>query len=376
MINFYSRFSHEKRRKKTLRRTPILLFSVLALCCTPFLASAQTSFWACPVGFEGESLYVYNWTTYIAEDTISNFERLCGVNVVYTTYASDTDMLEELRAGNPGYDVVVPTDSTVYLLVDEGLLQPLDQNAIPNLANISEQFRGTPYDPNSQYTAAYQWGTIGVGYNRTAIGGDITSWDQVFNSTNRVAWLDESRSMLGIVLQTLGYDANSTNTTELNEAGQYLIDHSDNLVEIAPDTGQDLLANGQADIVIEYSGDIFQVIADCGCDDYAYTIPEEGGVIWNDSLAIPVGAPNPKLAAVFIDYILNPQVGADISNYTAYASPNQAAIDEGLIDSQYLDSTIIYPDDELRSRLFFIISNAELEQNFTTVWDTVTQSVQ
>jgi spermidine/putrescine transport system substrate-binding protein len=271
--------------------------------------------------------------------------------------------------------VVVPTDSTVYLMVDEGLLQPLDQNAIPNLANISEQFRGTPYDPDGVYTAPYQWGTIGVGYNRTAIGEDITSWDQVFNSPDRVAWLDESRSMLGIVLQTLGYDANSTNTSELNEAGQYLIDHSENLVEIAPDTGQDLLAGGQADIVIEYSGDIFQVIADCGCDDYAYTIPEEGAVIWNDSLTIPVGAPNAELAAVFIDYMLNPQVGADVSNYTAYASPNQTAIDEGLIDSQYLDSTIIYPDDELRSRLFFIISNAQIEQSFTTVWDAVTASV-
>ncbi|MEP7292541.1 MAG: spermidine/putrescine ABC transporter substrate-binding protein, partial [Chloroflexota bacterium] len=245
----------------------------------------------------------------------------------------------------------------------------------PNLANVSAQFRGTPYDPNNQYTAPYQWGTIGVGYNRTAVGHDITSWNDVFNYTGNVAWLDESRSMLGIVLRTLGFDANTTDPTQLQATGQYLVDHSANLVEIAPDTGQDLLAAGQADIVVEYSGDIFQVIADCGCADYAYAIPDEGAVVWNDSLAIPVGAPNKALAEVFIDYMLNPQVSADISNYTAYASPNQTAIDEGLIDSQYLDSPIVYPDQTLLARLFFIVSNASIEQSYSTVWESVHAAV-
>ncbi len=354
-------------------RLLLILPAVLVICSTP--AFAQTVFWECPVGFAGESLHIYNWTTYIAEDTISNFERLCGVSVTYDTYASDTDMLDELRAGNPGYDVVVPTDATVYLLVSEGLLQPLDPARIPNLANVSGQFRGTPYDPDNRYTAPYQWGTIGVGYNRTALGGEITSWEQVFNYSGNVAWLDESRSMFGIVLRLLGYDANTTDESEIDAARDYLIEHRANVVQVAPDTGQDLLGAGQADIVVEYSGDIFQLIAECACDDYAYAIPDEGAVVWNDSLAIPVGAPNRELAEVFIDYILVPQVGADISNYTAYASPNQTAIDEGLIDSQYLDSSIIYPDEALLSRLFFIVNNATLEQTYAAEWARVVSEV-
>src|SRR5664279_4095670 len=116
-------------------RWTLLLIGVLAVCCAP--AFAQSGFWACPSGFTGQTLHVYNWTTYIAEDTISNFERLCGVTINYTTYASDTDMVDELRKGDSGqYDVVVPTSSTVYDMIgDSPLLAPISLSQIPNFAN-------------------------------------------------------------------------------------------------------------------------------------------------------------------------------------------------------------------------------------------------
>jgi spermidine/putrescine transport system substrate-binding protein len=163
--------------------------------------------------------------------------------------------------------------------------------------------------------------------------------------------------------------------SQIDAARQFLVDHSANLAEIAPDTGQDLLAAGQVDIAIEYSGDIFQIIGECGCDDFAYTIPDEGALIWIDSLAIAKGAPHRALAEIFIDYILNAQVGADISNFTAYASPNQTAIDEGLIDSQYLDNPGIYPDDTVLARMFYSISNATLDQSYSNAWDQVKSAV-
>lgn len=337
--------------------------------------AAQTAFWSCPRGYEGETLSVYNWTTYIAEDTISNFERLCGVTVNYNTYASDSDMLDELREGNPGYDVVVPTNSTVYLMVDEDLLAPINFSNIPNFANVGSQFKNPPHDPRNSFTAAYQWGTIGVGYNRTAVGRDITSWNDVFNYEGPVAWLDEYRTMFGFALLMLGYNPNTSNPTEIGEATQYLIDHSANVTVIAPDTGQDLLAAGTVDIAIEYSGDIFQVIASCGCDDYRYLIPDEGAQLWTDSLAIPTGAPNRALAEVFIDYILNAQVGADIANYTAYASPNAVAISEGLISSEYLDNEAIYPPGEVLNNLFYNVADASLEQMYSDAWNVVLASV-
>jgi spermidine/putrescine transport system substrate-binding protein len=335
------------------------------------MAAADLEPWTCPEGFEGQTLNVYNWSTYVAEDTISNFEAACGVTVSYDVYESSEALLARLRGGNPGYDVVVPTGNTVVLMVAEGLLEPLDHEQIPNMANITEGLLNPDYDPGNVYTVPYQWGTVGVGYNVDAVGGEITSWEQVWNHDGPVAWLEDLRVMLGIALVNLGYDANTTNPDEIAEARDYLIERGGNVVYIAGDDGQERLAAGEVDIAIEYMGDIFQIIADCECDDFAFALPMEGADVWVDNLAIPVGAQNPELAHVFIDYILDPQVGADISNYTAYASPNQAAIDAGLIDSEYLDSPVIYPDATTFERLFTILSDPTVEQLYNDAWDEV-----
>ncbi len=358
-----------------VRMIVLLCLSVAGIISTSADYHAQAAFWSCPNGFAGQTLNVYNWTTYIAEDTISNFERICDVTVVYNTYASDSDMLEELRQGNPGYDVVVPGNSTVNLMLEENLIQPIDFSNFKNKDNISSDFLNPPYDPEGRYTVPYQWGTIGVGYNRTAVGHDITSWEDVFNYTGRVAWLDEYRAMLGFALLMQGDDPNTDDSAKITAASQYLQTHSANLIEIAPDSGQDLLANRQADIVIEYSGDIFQVIAGCECDDFRYVIPDEGAQVWTDSLAIPVGAPNKRLAEVFIDYMLNAQVSADISNYTAYASPNGTAITEGLVNDEYLNNPAIYPPSEVVDNLFYNVADASLEERYSSVWDALRASI-
>ncbi len=150
----------------------LLLGATLMIGIVPAAArDEQNGFWTCPAGLSGQTLNVYNWTTYIAEDTISNFEELCGVTVVYDTYASDSEMQEALEQGNTaGYDVVVPTDSTVYVMVAENLFRPLNFEHIPNFANVSPQLKNPPYDPNNQFTVPYQWGTIGIGYNKNKSG--------------------------------------------------------------------------------------------------------------------------------------------------------------------------------------------------------------
>ena len=131
-----------------------------------------------------------------------------------------------------------------------------------------------------------------------------------------------------------------------------------------------LLERGDVAMTIEYSGDIIDLGYSCECDTYAYVIPDEGTNIWVDNLAIPVGAPNPDLANVFIDYILHPQVGADISNFTAYGSPNELAIELGLIEEELLENTSIYPDEETMERLFFInLVGGNIEQLYNDAWD-------
>ena len=144
-----------------------------------------------------------------------------------------------------------------------------------------------------------------------------------------------------------------------------------NVVYIAGDDGQEMLARVEVDMVVEYAGDIFQVMDECECDTYGYVIPAEGANFWVDSLAIPRGAPNAALAHAFIDYVLDPHVGADISNYTAYGTPNQAALDLGLIDEELASDPGIYPSEETQERLFFAVQDEEREALLNEAWDEI-----
>jgi spermidine/putrescine transport system substrate-binding protein len=341
----------------------ILLMLCLSMLVLGIPVLAQDTSWTCPPGFEGQTLTWFNWTTYEAENTRSNFTALCGLsNTAEEIMGSNEDLIAKLGQGNPGYDVVTPTGTFIPQMVRENMLIPLDMSKIPNFANVSEFLKNPSYDPDNQYTVPYQWGTIGIGYNREAVGGEITTWDDVWNYQGNVAWLEDPRAMMGIALDLLGLDPNSTNADEIGQARDYLIDRGSNVRSIAVDDGQEKLLSGEADIVVEYSGDIFQIISDCDANPdqncagkFAFVLPTEGSVLWVDNLAIPKDAPNPDLAMAFIDYILDPQVGADISNFTAYATPNQKSIDDKLIDEAMLTDPIIYPTEEVSQNLFTVV---------------------
>lgn len=334
-------------------------------------ALAQGTAWACPEGFSGQTLNVYNWTTYIAEDTIANFEKLCGVKVVYDTFPTDGDMLSRLRQGNPGYDVTFPSTSTLPLMIDEGLLEPLNKEQIPNIANLDADLLDTPSDPGNVYSFPYQWGTIGIGYNKTKVGREIGSWQDLFTYNGPVSWIEDPRAMIGIAHLMLGQDPNSGNEAEVNKARDYLIEKGKNVTYLNQDDGQEYLVRGEIDMTSEYMGDIFQIIADCACEDYAYAIPKEGAPYWFDSMVIPKGAPNVALAHVFIDYILDPKVGADISNYTAYATPLDMDVVGDLIDPEMLNNPGIYPTPEIMANLFSIKQDEELEYLYNNAWEEI-----
>lgn len=326
--------------------------------------------WTCPEGFEGQTLSVYNWATYIGETTISDFEALCGVTVIYDVYESNEAMIARLRQGNPGYDVAFPSDYAVVIMAREGLIQPLNFDNIPNFAtNIPDRWKNQSYDPENIYTVPYLLGSLGVAYNIEAVGEEITSWHQVFEYDGPVAWLGDIRSMFSVALSLLGYDPNSTNPDEIAEARDYLVEKSGNVVAVAADDGQALLARGEVDIAIEYNGDVYQIIADCECDDYAYSLPVEGAIADISTLVVLTDAPNPTLAEVFMDYILDPVVNAQIVNSVAYATVNQAANESGIIDEELLSNPAIYPSEEALQNLYFLSDVGDAEQFYNDAWD-------
>jgi len=299
-----------------------------------------------------QALNIYNWDTYIDPAVLTDFEREFGVKIRYDLYENNEAMLATVEAGTTDYDIVVPSDYMVEIMRTEGLLAPLNKNNIPNFQNLDPSFVSPVYDPGNRYCVPYQWGTLGIGYNVKATGREITSLQDLFDPAfaGRVALLDDPRQALGIALLFLGHSPNTTSPQEIATARDFLIEHADQIAVYAPDTGQDLLAEGQVDLAFEYSGDILQVMADN--PDLRYVIPEEGSIIWTDNMCILATATHKETAEKFINYVLEPKVGAAISNYTHFSSPNQAALP--LLNPEDRDNLALYPSDEVRQRLFFL----------------------
>lgn len=326
---------------------------------------------AAPASADKE-LNVYNWSTYIAPDMIPAFEQMYGVKVNYDLFADNDELLAKIQPGNPGYDIIVPTDYMVTIMINQNLLEKLDKTKIKNFDNIDPTFLNPPYDPNNDHCVPYQWGTIGLGYNKKKVGKTLDSWSVMFDGSypQRKSWLTDSRAVIGTALIYLGLDPNSTNPDDIAKARDLLISTKKDIKAFAPDTGQDLLNQGDVDIAFEYSGDIFQIMAGSGSSpgntDIDYVIPKEGAILWTDNLCIPTGAPHPDLAHKFIDFILDAKNGAELSNYTAYGTPNKASLP--MIDEQYRNNPGIYPSDETKKHLYFQKSLGEADKLFDDAW--------
>jgi spermidine/putrescine transport system substrate-binding protein len=326
----------------------LLALAMLTVACQQDAPSATTESVAeetAPV------LKVYNWDTYIDPDILTSFEETFGVGVDYRVFDNDGDMVDELRTGEADYDVVVPSDFNVAIMREEGLLAPLDKDTIPNIENLDPTFVSPVFDPANRYCMPYQWGTVGIGYNLAATGREITSWADFFDPefAGRVAMYDDTRTAMGLALLVLGYSPNTTNPQQIAEAADFLKSQADQIGAYTGDDGQDFLERGEFDMVVEWSGDIFQLMEEN--EDIRYVIPEEGSLIWTDNLCIPATAPHKALAEQFINYILEPDIGAQLSNYTQYGTPNVAALP--FIDEEILANPAVYPPESVRERLFF-----------------------
>ncbi len=350
----------------------VMLIALFSITSAQAPTTVVETDWTCPPGFEGQTLNVFNWATYIGDHTVSDFEALCGVTVRYDVYDGDDALLARIRQGNPGYDVAFPTDYIVDIMRVEGLLAEIDLANIPNIANIGEQYLDQAFDPGNKHSVPYVWGTTGIGYNLTRVGYEITDWAQVFECECRVAWLESPRAMLGIALSILGYDPNTTNPAEVAEARDFLIANSSNVVAIAADDGDALLAQGEVDIAIEYGGDVGQQITECECDDLKYVVPRVGGIIDLTSIVLLKNGPNPALAQVWMDYILQPEIQASITNTILYPTPNVTAIELGLIDEDFLNSSSVAIPDEVMEAAFYIENiDPEAELYYNDAWDEV-----
>lgn len=307
------------------------------------------------------------WSEYIDPDIVTQFEEEYDARVVIDTYESNEDALAKLEAGGLGlYDVVIPSNYIIPVFVERGLLQPLDKSIVTNLSNLMDEFTDPPYDPDNTYTAAYQWGTTGLAY-RSDLVEEPTSWAVLFDSEatdQPFALLDDMRPTIGAALLYLGHPYNTEEQGHLVEARDLLVDAKHrSLGFYGSPAARNLLVTGDAVYAVVYSGDAVGAFAED--EPIGYTIPQEGAEVWVDSMAVLTDAPNPELANNFIDFMLRPEIGAQLTNYVWFATPNEAALP--YIDEEIKSDPAIMPDEEMMTRLYFSedIENLEL---YDLIW--------
>jgi len=318
-----------------------------------------------------EELHIYNWSEYIDPEVYDAFEAEYGVKVIEDTFSSNEELLAKIQAGAAGYDLIVPSDYMVEIMIGEDLLAEINHDNITNLGNLSELFSNPPYDPGLVYCVPYQWGTTGIGYNSDEVEPD--SWAYIFDPemaseyAGQITMLNDSRESIGAALKYLGYSLNTTDEAQLEEAKQVLIDAKPNLFSYDSDQFEDLIASDEVVYGHGWSGDYFAAAAED--ERIWYIIPEEGGVVWADNLCIPKTSKNAYTAEVFINYILQPEVAAQITNFTWYGSPVEAANE--FIDPEILEEPAIYPPPEVMARLEWIEDVGEATPIYERIWTEV-----
>jgi spermidine/putrescine transport system substrate-binding protein len=323
-------------------------------------------------GPEEKKLNLYNWTDYVAKSTIPSFEEKTGIQVTQDFYSSNEELLAKLQAGGTGYDVIVPSDYMVSVMIKSDLLQPLDKSKVPNFKNVGEiyfDFRNLPYDPDNEYSVPYQWGTTGILYNKKEVG-EIDSWEPMWNPEfeGKIGMMNDVRETMGAALYRLGYSVNTTDPDKLDEAEATLKEQKPLLRGYFDSTQtRPLVQNGDLLLGHIWSGDAFLVLAEN--PDLDYIIPRPATTRWTDNIAIPAGAPHPDNAHKFINHILDAKVGAALSNYTYYNTPNKAALP--MIDEALKELPGYLPPPEVYDRLEVIQDVGEAtrdyERRFTEV---------
>lgn len=292
---------------------------------------------------EGE-LHIFNWEDYFAPTTLEDFEAESGVEVFLDTFEDEEAMLSVVQSDSSKYDVVVASDSLIGEMSDLRLLAQLDLENIPNLANIDSEFLDQPWDPDNQYSVPYTWGSTGIVYNTKYIASPDESWALLRDPSlaGRIALLNDDVVVIGMTLKSLGYSLNSTDPGQLAQAVEVVRDQRELLAGfLDPITIQDMMLSEELWAAQAYNGDAAFIMGENG--DMAFFVPAEGSDVWVDNLAIPRDAKNKRAAEAFLNYILRPDVQADISNYTEYATPNQVALEQGLIDEELVTSDVSYP---------------------------------
>ncbi len=351
-----------KKVKKALSFIVILLM-VTGIGFTIFGNTSKT---------EKQVLNIFNWSEFLPQSVIEQFEKEYNVKVNYSTFSSNEEMLAKLMGGNVPYDLVVTSDYAIEIMTKQKLVQPIDKNNVPNLANIDKNVLDLAFDPKNTYSLPYMWGGNNIVIDKTKITKKITSFDDLWDSQfeNSMVILDDPRVMIGLALQKNGYSINTKNPKELQKAKEDLIKLMPNVKAFDSESPKTLLINGEASIGYVWGTEAY--LAKLENPNLEVVLTKEGVIPQYDNFVIPKKAKNKKLAEEFINFIYKPEISAQVSEEFPYANPNKAAYP--LMDKDKLNDIAVYPPREAVEGNELIKDVGETTKLYDDIWTEIKNS--
>jgi spermidine/putrescine transport system permease protein len=355
----YAAWRLEQGRRMATSVPPAL--AGLFLLGAPFLAGNPGT------GAQRE-LNVYIWSGYIAPETIKRFEDRQGVRVNLDLYDSNEALMAKVQAGNAGYDVLCPSNYIVEILLQQKLLLALEHSALPNLRHIDRRFLDQSYDPGNRHSVPYVWGTAGIGYRKSR-AGTVDSWAALWDPRfkGRILMLDDARESLGAALKWKGYSLNTTERGPLDLAQRLLIEQKPLVRTYNTSNYEDILLSGDVWLAQGWSGQFAKAMDQDR--DIDYVIPREGSSLFLDNLVIPVDAPHAELAHAFLNYVMEPEVAAEICTTMRYSTPNRAAV--ALVPEHVRRNPATFPPADALARAELIVDIGEATALYDRLWTEV-----
>lgn len=347
----------------------IFLAALALFACTALTACNEQKQEQAP-----KTVTVMIYSEYIDPAMLDDFEKKTGYKLQLELYEAQEEMIGKLQAaGTSQYDVVIASDVVIQQMVHLGLIAPIDTAKVPNRVNIAPQFMGQAYDPTNTYTIPYLWGTTGILFRGEEVNPDSVSYSMLFDASKtkgNFSLLEESRSMLSMALQALGFDANSVKQEEINKAVELILKAKKDKNFL----GFDGSVGGKDKVLskMDWAAIVFNGEAQAAIDEDStlqFVIPMEGSFMWVDAMTLSSKAPNVEGAYAFMNYILDAKIGAQLAKYINYATPNKASLE--VIDDEFKNNRVINPNEQEIKRMVFLADPGDAAKLFDEAWTIV-----
>lgn len=312
------------------------------------------------------TLHYFTWSDYVSPELLREFEQQTGAKVVVDTFSSNEELLAKLQSGATGYDVTVPSDFMVSIMIGLGLLAELDLSNIPNAALLAEHLQRLPFDPEHRYSVPYLWGTVGIGYDSSVVPEPPDSWSVLWDARykGKISMLNDQREVFGAVLRSMGHSLNTRDPAVIEQAKEKLIKQKPLVKTYTSEHYDNLLASGEVVLAHGWGGPVARAMAER--PSIRYVVPKEGGTIWSDCLVVLRTSRHKDLAMRFVNFLLDPRVAALTSERLLFASANREA--KKLVSPRVRDNPAVYPPESLLARLEWMSDVGDAIRVYDRAW--------